>query len=314
MHNRIKLVPNVVNDYKYGGNNPQTIYFDGSEYFVYNSDMLYYYTLHQFQEPYKRYIMCRRGPEDMTDYFKRDMYGFQARNEFNNILYKYYTKDEIDERLHMFEFDEPIGPYHYTIDIDSDLIIKFENCYYYDINSAYGSALIEIFPKAKYDIMYLFKHRHENGGKFKNIMNYYTGLLTKKGGTGQYSKTYWWIVKRTRELLLKTITKVGGTLLYANTDGFIVSNPRYLLTTSNEIGDFKISDDVNGQPVYWYCDKNYYLMQFQNGTKKGTCRCAVRKDIDLSVGQVVHYTQDTKTTPHKILNQIKEIIKCQNQN
>ena len=169
-------------------------------------------------------------------------------------------------------------------------------------------ALSELFPKCKslFEKMFIERKIHPIN---KCYANYFCGMLCKKG----YRKTFNWITNRTHDILFDMMDKLGGTILYAKTDGFFISNPNNVLPTSKELGKFKL--ELTNGDVYFYKDRNYYLMQYTNdkGERefKGSALCEVRKDVDLSIGQVVHY--QTKT--HPILryryaeNITKEIIK-----
>ena len=81
--------------------------------------------------------------------------------------------------------------------------------------------------------------------------------------------------------------------MYAKTDGFIVWCPVKELSTSNKLGDIKQISKDGIVYAYRYRDKenSYTLYQYNDVkdgiTKKGTCRLDIRKNIDLSIGQVV---------------------------
>lgn len=247
--------------------------------------------------------------------------GSRAKAYITKILKTVYTADEIDERLRMFEAekDNDLIQQHYHYPAPNDTIIKLSNTFKFDINGAHTDALCEIFPKAKDKFVSMYLRRKKNP-VFKQYTNMYVGMLAEKtsemrkaGIPGKYEKTYNWIVQRTTKMLLAAMDKVGGSPIYVNTDGFIVQNPTTLLTYSKELGDFKL--EFAGD-TYVYSDKNYIVYQ-TGDEKKGTCFTSVRKDIDLSIGQVVHY--DTKTVHNsegKVLyreptNITKEIIKIE---
>lgn len=223
--------------------------------------------------------------------------GPRAKAYINKILKTVYTDAEIDERLRMFEAekDPDLIQQHYNYPAPDNVIIKLTNTFKFDINGAHTDALCEIFPKAKDKLIGMYLRRKKNP-VFKQYPNFYVGMLAQKtkamrkaGIPGKYEKTYNWIVQRTSRMLLAAMDIVGGSPIYVNTDGFIVQNPSKLITTSKNLGDFKL--EFSGD-TYVYSDKNYIIYQ-TGDEQKGSCFTSVRKDIDLSKGQVVHY--DTKT-------------------
>ena len=107
------------------------------------------------------------------------------------------------------------------------------------------------------------------------------GMLCKKG----FRKTYNWIVQRTTKILYKAMDYTKGLTIYANTDGYVISDPFNKLETTKDLGNFKL--EYSGD-VFVYQAKNYWLMQCGNELK-GSCLRSVRKNIDLSKGQVVNY-------------------------
>lgn len=204
-----------------------------------------------------------------------------------NILEKEYSKDEIKNILNSFQREEHnIFHYYPTEWLPSNEIVKISNCYYYDINSAYMDALSEMFPKCKYLFEKMFKERKKNPIN-KKYANYFCGCLCTHG----YRKTFNWITNRTHDLLFEMMDKTGGNLLYANTDGYFINNPNNILKGNTELGQFKL--ELTAGDVYFYRDKNYYIMQYENDKKeieyKGSALCSIRKDIDLKNNVVVHY-------------------------
>ena len=231
--------------------------------------------------------------------------GGQAYRLMLNNLKKVYTHDEIDDILYRYsipidvdsERQVHVNNYSY-FDKDDDLIFMkpntiycLKNCYYYDINSAYASVLIEMFPKAKDIITKIYEERKIKPQN-KQILNYFVGNLVNHERIGAYR----WIVNRISEKLIQTMRDVrnyNSTIIYANTDGFIVHNPSHTLESSNLIGDYKrenLDDTVyifnNTYTPYGligYTDKNGEM------TLKGNCLCSARDKIDLSKGIVVDY-------------------------
>jgi hypothetical protein len=233
----------------------------------------------------------------MTNPAMESTTGSKAKAYITKVLKTVYTDAEIDERLRMFEAEKDMNliQQHYNYPAPDNTIIKLTNTFKFDINGAHTDALCEIFPKAKDKLIGMYLKRKKNP-VFKQYPNLYVGMLAQKskemrkaGIPGKYEKTYNWIVQRTSRMLLAAMDTVKGCPIYVNTDGFIVQNPESLLTPSKNLGEFKL--EFSGD-TYVYSDKNYIIYQ-TGDEKKGSCFTAVRNDIDLSKGQVVHY--DTKT-------------------
>lgn len=245
--------------------------------------------------------------------------GSKAKAYITKMLKKVYTDTEIDERLRMFEadYDEDLKQVHYNYPaFDSKTIIKISNTYKFDINGAHLDALCEIFPKAKDKFVAMYEKRKKNK-IFKQYPNLYVGMLAQKskemrkaGIPGKYEKTYNWIVQRTTKLLLSALDTIGGETIYINTDGFIIRNPDNLITPSKALGEFKL--EFAGD-TYIYADKNYIIYQTGQGDNvelKGSCFTAVRNDIDLANGQVVHYDiQTVKNKEGQIIYRLPNNIK-----
>lgn len=244
--------------------------------------------------------------------------GSKAKAYITKVLKSVYTIDEIDERLRLFEAekDTDLIQQHYNYPAPKDTIVKLTNTFKFDINGAHTDALCEIFPKAKDKLIQMYNKRKKNP-VFKQYPNLYVGMLAQKskemrknGIPAKYEKTYNWIVQRTSKMLLKAMDKVGGCPIYVNTDGFIVQNPEALLMHSKTLGEFKL--EFAGD-TYVYTDKNYII--YQTGSeKKGSCFTAIRDDIDLSQGKVVHYdihivrNDKGETLYREPINIMKEII------
>ena len=249
----------------------------------------------------------------MQEDCKEDVSGSRAKAQINKLLYKFYTKSEIEERLHMFEadYDENLKQIHYNYMLDVGDLIKLSNTYKFDINGAHLDALCEIFPKAKDEFIRMYARRKKYP-VLKEYPNKYVGTLAqktkemrKKGIPGKFEKTYNWIVQRTSKKLLNAINYLNGQLVYANTDGVIIAAPKNILCTSTELGDFKL--EYSGD-TYIYKDKNYIL--YQTGDKMfGGCLREVRDQVDLRKGQVVHYDLIlTELRNRKATNITKEIV------
>lgn len=227
------------------------------------------------------------------------------KHVYHNILRKEYTEKEIDDILHSFEREESNIFHLYPSEwMDRYEITKVENCFYYDINSAYMDALAEIFPKCanSFNTMYLERKTKPINKKYAN---YFCGMLCRRG----YRKTFNWITNRTYEKLTAMMDLTGGTIIYANTDGYFITDPKNIIPTNKNLGGFKL--ELNAGDVYLYADRNYWVMQYTNSNGenefKGTILCSLRKEIDLSTGDIVHYT--LKTHPVLKYRYAENIIK-----
>ena len=298
MHKHCVEIVDNIHDYFYGYKDKATIYYNGKDTFVcqeYRLAVLCNITKYTGWKQVIVRINCNQSAD-----IKEAITGARAKAYMMKILKKYYTKEEIDKRLNMFqaEYDPDLKQQHYNGDqLPSGKILKFTNTYKFDINGAHLDALCEIFPKAKDDFVRMYNKRHEKP-VFKEYPNRFVGCLAqktdemrKKHIPGKYELTYNWIVQRTTEKLLLALNEVGGNQLYINTDGLVINNPESIICTSANLGEFKLEHCGN---TYFYRDKNYCIFQFgEDLTKKdvlkGSSLTEVRKYIDLSKGKVVHY-------------------------
>lgn len=278
--NRVVKVKNIDNYYK-GYTNKKTIMYDGSEYLICQEHLLNYYADIEDCTDWKQCVI--RKCERLTGLqVEKDVDGPTAYKWVNNMLLKYYTNEEIQNRLDLFssEYVDKLKQLHYNYIDDDNCISLHKNCAKYDINGAHNDALREIFPKAATEIEYYYNQRHEKP-MIKKYFNYYVGMLCKKGHRGTYN----WIVQRTTCKLLNAIKETDGELVYANTDGFIVTNYKSKLKTSKNLGDMKLEYEGD---VYTFTDKNYTCVQC--GEKiVGNVLYQVRDKIDLRIGKTVHY-------------------------
>lgn len=270
---------------------------------------------------WKQIIIKRDAAADEPCY---NMDGPRAFAYMKKILLNYYTDDEILERLEMFK--GPINADALTIHRDYEFfndpykIHKFTNCYEYDINSAYGSLLIEIFPKAKEDIENLYIHRKETP-YYKDVLNYTVGmfahfakdLLRKNKPLTREAIAYRdarnWIVYRIQRALNEAMCTCDGYVIYANTDGFVVKDPKHLLRASSKIGDFKLAYQGD---FYTYRGKNFLCGQ-GNKIKGTTLPKTIRENIDLSKGIICSFSKERKPNGVKNGRQsyIEKIINVQ---
>lgn len=302
---RVRIVPDLDPFYK-GYEAKREILFDGDDKLICLEHILDFCTDFKLTEVESwRQCVVRCVPTVDMQPVLQDVTGTYAWTTMNRRLEKYYTKEEIDKCLkkHAASPSEELQQYHYNFPNPPHTIVDHPNSYVYDINGAHADALKEIFPKAADEILEMF-HRRKEHRVFKAIMNYYVGMLTRKG----YRDTYNWIVQRTTKKLFKAMDYCGGILVYANTDGFVVSNPKKLLKPSAELGDYKC--EYIGI-VYTYTDKNYIVMQYGDAMK-GNLRRAVRDRVDLRKGRVVHYDIIRKGNIQTLANIQEEVI-CQNE-
>ena len=285
-NNRI-IIANI-EDYQYGYSDKKKVIYNGKDKLICRE---MYVDVKPAEATWKQIIVMKDDSLDSKDYHK-EMMGSTAWHRMLKILHKYYTEEELLE-IFANNQHEQCKPMHLNpIKLD-DAVYKHTNCYKYDINSAYASAYINLFPKAHNDIMALYLGRHENPDN-KKILNFFNGMLKRKGFAG----TYYWVVNRTNEIMNKAFKEVGGTRLYVNTDGFIVKNPVKLIKHSTELGEFKLEHSGD---VYIYVDKNYFIIQ-AGQELKGNCMCMVRDKFDLPNGKVVHYNKVRKVIKDATVN------------
>lgn len=270
-------------NYLTGYDNKKDIYYDG-RYLICPEYIINNYVPIENCTDWKQ-CRCKREM-NMDEPLVSSLDGSRAWAKIMDILHKHYTDEEIEDCLHSHTA-LPTSQYHYNYPLDEVKgILKFTNCIYYDMNGAHNDALCEIFPKAKNEFEYLYKTRKEFPTN-KDLANFFVGMLCVRG----YRDTYNWINERTKNSLLEAMKITEGILLYANTDGYVISSPKADLRASTDLGKYKI---VYQGDVYIYSDKEpyspYWLIQMGD-IMKGSCLTEVRKDIDLSKGNIIHYTK-----------------------
>ena len=219
--------------------------------------------------------------------YQQAITGGMAWKMFKEKMLRHYTAEEFNDCLNKVsvEYDAKINQLHFAYYAPRNApqrycILRFANCYEYDINGAYASILVDIFPKAKKEILTLYNERKLKPLN-KDIINYAVGMMCRTGYRGAYN----YIVQRIRKQMETEVKRVGGRLVYANTDGFVVASPKQKLYVSNDIGQFKL--EYAGD-VYVYEGANYWIMQLGE-KKKGSAPWMVRDKIDLSQGMTVSY-------------------------
>lgn len=262
---------------------------------------------------WKQIILRLDESLDADTLYVRDIDGLDAWLYVNKIIDQSYTDSEKLERYQMFEadYDFNLIQKHEILAVDQDVIYKYDNCYKYDINGAHNDALCEIFPKCAKKFTDMFNKRKEKGCEmYKKYINYFVGMLCKKG----HRLTYNWIVQRTTKMLNNAIKEVNGILLYANTDGFIVQDPEKLIDHSRELGKFKL--EYSGQ-VRYFRTSNYFAYEIDSDKDrvKGSIRLCMRDKLDLKNNQVVYYKSTHNEITHSVdiydvnVKYIKEEVK-----
>lgn len=291
-HSRIRIAN--IEDYAYGFSNKKMIIYNGNDKLICRE----MYVDPAAKTALWKQVIVKKDDSLNKNTFSKEMMGSTAWHRMLKILHKYYTEKELLTIL-ANNTHEPCKPLHFNPSKIGNAVYKYSNCYKYDINSAYTSAYITLFPKAHDDIMDLYLGRHENPDN-KKILNFFNGMLKRKGFAG----TYYWVVNRTNEIMNKALDEVGGLKLYINTDGFIVKDPAKLIKHSTELGKFKLEHSGD---VYIYADKNYFIIQ-AGQELKGDCMCMVRDRFDLPNGKVVHYNKKKKIVKDATVNDSEVII------
>lgn len=271
---------------------------------------------------WKQYIVRCDGGLPLNTYVLKDVTGPEAEKYIERVVLKKYSKEEYDAILKgvCVEYDENLAQQHFLNAVFGK-VEKFTNCYYYDINNAHGSAILELFPRCEEELLRMYEHRKDNDGYYKKVFNYYWGQLgagkKQKDGTvkyGPYRGAYNWVVQRTTKLITEFLEKVGGEIVYINTDGIIVSNPRNPQPSSNKLGEFKLETGT----VYTYRhpigDKSvtpYELLQFMGDdgvvSKKGSLPLIFRDAVDLSSNKGIKFKR-VKVNNHYEYQNMEEII------
>lgn len=239
------------------------------------------------------YLLEYRSGNEENDH---SVNGSTAWLTFTKVLYNRYTGEEIAEIISKYSYDQMPYIMHFTyfnLNQVQNEILEFDNCYYFDLNKAYAFYLSEMFPKIKDWIQKGYKKNKE---RFKKIVNYSVGMMAR---FNEWLEVRNWIVNKVSERVCECIAKCDGEDIYVNTDGLIVRNPKNMISTSNELGDFKLVPvDDKKVWLYWHNGDGvtYQVMQyFENGIKQikslGNFRhedCLINL-TDLSIGKVPIY-------------------------
>lgn len=292
----------TLDPYYKGYDNPKRIKYNGDDRLICLEYMLDYCTDNTLTDVCDwKQVVVRMVPNVDAQAISHDITGIYAWTAFNRALRNVYTPDMIEACLksHTAEYSFELQQYHYRYPDEPGKIMSWNNAYVYDVNGAHADALREIFPRAA-DIILDMHHRRKDNPTLKAVLNYYVGMLARKG----YRETYNWIVQRTTRKLFKAMDYCGGILIYANTDGFVVADPERLLSPTSELGEFKCE---HIGVVYGYTDKNYSVIQYGE-SMKGNLRIKVRDKVDLRKGKVVHYNIVHDGNIQRLENIVEEIL------
>lgn len=265
------------------------------------------------------YIFTFRATDNITTETKieKTVTGWTAWMKFYSQLKKHYTDDEIDERIKSFSTrDEDTkeilhntpfmaGKGHAVY--ESNKIFKLTNVKYYDINKAYASNLMTMFPKLK---DWILKQYKVDKPYFKKVLNYTVGMMNHFYNSDPDHKLAKWhylrntIVTNTTNQLEKAMCKINSSnsfVFYINTDGFMIANPSEELEHSDAIGDF--GEEVVDNGEVWFtrvCREDsvtYAIMQwFENGERQIKSLGGFLQEekltnqIDLSENKVLAFT------------------------
>ena len=268
---------------------------------------------------YYYYVFTFRASDNVTvdSTVERTINGSLAWRKFYSVLRKKYTMDEIDERINLFSTKDEntkeilhstpfmAGKGHQVY--ESNKVHKVTNVKYYDINKAYASNLIKMFPRLK---DWILKQYKVDKPYFKKVLNYTVGMMNHFYNSNPNSKLAQWhylrntIVTNTTNQMLKAMSEINSEdsfVFYINTDGFMIANPSKELEHSDAIGDF--GEEVVDNGEVWFTkvvrsdSTKYSIMQwFEDGeiqTKSlgGFLQEAkLISHIDLSKNKVVSFT------------------------
>lgn len=191
--------------------------------------------------------------------FEKEVSGSKAWNFMRNEILKFYSADEFDSILKSLkpngrsewhtdyvkelELKDPVNMFEIKEQFYDKMLI-FNNCYYYDLNSAYLSELSKIFPKCSNRFKELYSMRKKKA-YYKKYFNYFVGMMahSTREGEAKYIDARKYIVGninlRIENFLKKYECKIKN-IVYINTDGVIVQCKEKLQNDSRELGEFKI--------------------------------------------------------------------------
>lgn len=260
---------------------------------------------------WKQYIV-RLDRDQEEPVIEGDVGPIDAWIGMHSIINSKYSEDEQEEIYKTHECEEKDAEIlHYNIVTDTlskNYIYKFRNCSYYDLNGAYATKDIELFPRCADRFDQMFTHRHDNYDKYKKWFNYFTGMMTQnaknyvngKPTREIHPKTRFWIIKSITDQMYEGM-KIEGInkkedAIYVNTDGFIVQHGTNKLKTSDKRGEFKL--EYKGD-IYMLRVKAGWIMQYGDEIK-GSIPLCIRKQIDLRTGKAVDFDYDKNHRPINI--------------
>ena len=140
---RIAIEPDLT-DLQYGYQNRYWIYYNGRDKLI----CLTWELMKDDSIPSWKQCICIRK-DNQKESILKSITGGMAWRTMKNKLSKYYTEEQFDERMKMFEseYDNKQNQLHYSYIIDDDKIHKYTDSIKYDINGAYAQAIIEIFQQ-----------------------------------------------------------------------------------------------------------------------------------------------------------------------
>ena len=261
--------------------NKKTIIYNGTNMFICQSYILTS-RVGYINESWKQ-IVCNKSV-NINNEWDKGVRGNDAYNEMKKVLVGGRISEQEWFRILRDGDDHQTAhplikwPYFKS----REVIVKFSNVKYYDINSAYPSELCKYFPLAANDLEKMYEERKikpEN----KKIFNYFVGMLAHKGYWGLWNK----IIAGTREKLEQGIDEAGGYLIYCNTDGFMVQDGNDI-KCGNKLGEWKLSYEGD---IYIYYSEHGVTIQYGDEFT-GKMPIELRKDCDFSKGKVVQYERE----------------------
>lgn len=222
------------------------------------------------------------------NYVERDLSGSVIWNKMKKMIESKIGKKEFKRRMESFKDEKkmPSAPMHANPTSIPNEVLRFDNCIYLDMNSAYGDGVREVFPEltTEFEKMYNERKQHPQN---KKLFNYFVGFSVRQGYQGFFNH----IVNRTYKILSKKIEEYLGKesdIVYANTDGFIIQNPLKMPKNENWLGGFKL--EYAGTVYTYYGSESgwsgYFLLEYGN-EQKGNLRLSMRQYVNLSKGETV---------------------------
>lgn len=255
---------------------------------------------------YWQQVRLRANNDDAVNQVQlvaKEVNGLHAYHYMHKVILEQYTEEEYDRILkslvpngmhewhadyvsRMIEVKDTYDEAVEKLNEYADKMLVFENCYYYDLNSAYLSELSRIFPKCKDRFAGLYAERKQRP-ELKKYFNYFVGMMAQRNRetdevVGKYPNARAYIVgnvHRTLQLFVEKYRAIIKNIVYVNTDGLIVQivpqqgRPQ---PSSHELGEFKIEAEGTCRLVR---QKNYTIFKIGD-VEKGTLRLKYRSLVD----------------------------------